>query len=121
VSNGGAPRLFARLGCVEGRRVLRLTVDDHYVIVGFADGGEQRLLMRFADAVREMEGQDGFLTHRSHWVSADSVVRAWRSGGRDIVELVDGSTVPVSRTYRATLESRGLLGPLAVQVPAVTE
>jgi hypothetical protein len=100
------PRLYARMEGAVGR-VMRLTVDDHYVIVVLDDGVRHRLLMRFADAVAEMDGQDGFLTHRSHWVSADAVRRAVRVSGRDAVELADGSVVPVSRTYRGQVEARG--------------
>jgi len=102
------PRLYARLSGARGK-ILRLTVDDHYVIATMEDGAQHRVLMRFADAVAEMEGQDGFLTHRSHWVSADAVVTAGRASGRDVVQLSDGSTVPVSRTYRRLLESRGII------------
>lgn len=103
-----APRLYARLEEPTGR-VLRLTVDDHYVIVVLDDGSRQRLLMRFGDAVAEMDGQDGFLTHRSHWVSAHAVRRGVRVSGRDALELADGSVVPVSRTYRGEIEARGYL------------
>lgn len=103
------PRLYERMELAEGRRVLRLTVDDHYVIATLDDGQEQRLLMRFSDAVREMDGQDGFLTHRSHWVSADAVVRAVRMGGRNGVETADGVVLPVSRTYWKQLEARGFV------------
>jgi hypothetical protein len=102
------PRLYERIGVAEGRRIMRLTVDDHYVIATFADGGEERVLMRFADAVREMDGQDGFCTHRSHWVSADAVVRTVKVSGRFAIETVDGTVLPVSRTYWSHVEARGL-------------
>ncbi len=110
------PRFYARLAEGAGR-VMRLTVDDHYVIALCDDGSEHRLLMRFADAVAEMEGQDGFFTHRSHWVSAHAGRRGVRIDGRDMLELVDGSLVPVSRTYRPVLDARGFAGtsaPMAV-------
>lgn len=120
VGQGGAvarrPRFYARLSEAAGR-VMRLTVDDHYVIAICDDGSEHRLLMRFADAVAEMEGQDGFYTHRSHWVSAHAGRRGVRIDGRDMLELADGSLVPVSRTYRPVLDARGFVGaaaPMAV-------
>lgn len=120
VMPGGAapqrPRFQARLAGATGR-VMRLTVDDHYVIAFCDDGTEHRVLMRFADAVAEMEGQDGFYTHRSHWVSAHAARRGMRMDGRDMLELVDGSLVPVSRTYRPVLDARGFAGatsPLVV-------
>jgi hypothetical protein len=110
------PRFYARLAGQSGR-VMRLTVDDHYVIALCDDGTEHRVLMRFADAVAEMEGQDGFHTHRSHWVSAHAARRGLRIDGRDMLELADGSLVPVSRTYRPLLDARGFVpatAPLAV-------
>jgi hypothetical protein len=110
------PRFYARLTGAGGR-VMRLTVDDHYVIALCDDGSEHRVLMRFADAVAEMEGQDGFYTHRSHWVSAHAARRGVRIDGRDMLELADGTLVPVSRTYRPTLDARGFVtatAPLAV-------
>jgi hypothetical protein len=108
VEVSAVPRLYERLEGAAGR-VLRLTVDDHYVIVVLDGGARHRLLMRFADAVAEMAGQDGFLTHRSHWVSVDAVLRAVRVSGRDALELADGSVVPVSRTYRGEVLARGYL------------
>ncbi len=110
------PRFYARLAGAGGR-VMRLTVDDHYVIALCDDGSEHRVLMRFADAVAEMEGQDGFYTHRSHWVSAHAARRGLRIDGRDMLELSDGTLVPVSRTYRPALDALGYVtatAPLAV-------
>jgi hypothetical protein len=120
MARAGRPRLYARCGDEAGR-IMRLTVDDHYVIAVFETGQQYRLLMRFADAVREMEGQDGFCTHRSHWVSAHAVLRAYRVRDRDLVELVDGTTLPVSRTYRDVLVSRGFLAPGNTPVQVVAE
>lgn len=74
-------RLYAWIGGDLGRRNQRLMVDNYCVIVALDDGSEKKLLWPFADAVREMDGQDGFLIHRSHWMLADPVACMSLSGG----------------------------------------
>jgi hypothetical protein len=117
----GRPRLLDRIGAPDGAHVQRLTVDDHYVIVFLNDGTRQKVLMRFADAVAEMEGQPGLLTHRSHWVSLDVVAGVCRETGREVVVLKDGGHVPLSRTYRGAFEERGFAAPAPARLGMTTE
>lgn len=91
-----------------GAQILRLTVEDHFVDVVTSEGTE-RLRMRFADAVAEMEPIVGHITHRSHWVSADSIDRAERKAGRWVLRLVNGDTVPVSRGCQPALIEAGII------------
>ncbi len=93
------PRLFDRFENPNVRRVIRVTVRDHYVDV-YTDLGVETLLMRFADAIAELEGQHGRQVHRSHWISCDAVRDLKRENGRMFLTLIDGSEVPVSRTYQ---------------------
>ena len=102
-------RLYQRLPEDSRGKVARLSVSDHYVEVYLDDGTCHRLLMRFADAVAEMDGAPGFCTHRSHWVAADQVVAAFREKQREFLRLRDGAAVPVSRTYRETVQAAGFL------------
>lgn len=102
-------RLLDRVDTAPDARVLRVSVDNHYVILHLQDGSRHRLLMRFADAIAELDGVDGFQTHRSHWVACGAIVRVLRVGGREIALMVDGETVPISRTCRNNLERRGFL------------
>lgn len=111
------PRLLDRIGAPAGAGLLRMTVDDHYVIIHLDDGSVHRLLMRFADAVAEASGIDGFLTHRSHWVAVQAVQGLERDAGREVVMLIDGSSVPVSRTFRSHLAAL-LSGPRDDGAPA---
>lgn len=104
------PRLLERLEGHEAGRVTRLSVNDHYVSVHLQCGAVVRLLMRFADAVTEMEGEPGLCTHRSHWVALGAIARVERRGGREVVILKDGAEVPVSRSYRPGLVDLGLIG-----------
>lgn len=102
------PRLLRRLDGVCTADILRLTVEDHYVEVVLLDRPSQRVLMRFADAVDEIEGLEGLFIHRSHWVVRAYVEGALIENGREMVQLVDGSRVPVSRTYRSNLAQAGV-------------
>ena len=103
------PRLYARLHGNNSARVIRLTVRDHYTEVFMSDGKSYRLLMRFADAVSEMDDADGFLTHRSHWVMRPEIKSAGRSGTREFLVLNDGAEIPISKTYRPCVVAAGFL------------
>ncbi|WP_084450642.1 LytTR family DNA-binding domain-containing protein [Gemmobacter nectariphilus] len=102
------PRLTLRLPEECRGPVLRISGRDHYVDVT-TTCGEASLLMRFSDALAELEGVDGMQVHRSHWVAADAVIGGGREGGRIFLRLTDGGQVPVSRTYMAEVEARGWL------------
>lgn len=103
-------RLFRRItGAAQGVSITRLTVNDHYVLVGLSDGSEQRLLMRLSDAIAEMDDEVGFITHRSHWVSQRHITGFTFDGRRELLELTTGIRVPVSRTYRPILVAAGVL------------
>lgn len=102
-------RLYARLSEGTQASIVRLTVNDHYVEVYLDDAQCQRILMRFSDAVNEMDGTPGFCTHRSHWVAAAHVLRSIRERNREFLLLSDGAKVPVSKTYRETVQAAGFL------------
>jgi hypothetical protein len=102
------PRFLRRLtGDVIPEQVLRLTVDDHYVEVYLSSGETQRVLIRFADAVNEMDGLEGMCVHRSHWVASQAIRAVEKCGGREFVVLSDDSRIPISRTYRPNLVEAG--------------
>lgn len=98
------PRLFARLAAKDAEEIYRISVRDHYVDV-FTDRGLETLLMRFSDALAELDGFPGHRVHRSHWVSDDAIRGYHKRNGRAFVVLHDGSEVPVSRGYRAEVET----------------
>lgn len=101
------PRLFQRLPEESGRRILRISVRDHYVEV-VTDRSSETLLMRFSDAIAEAEGIPGLQVHRSHWVAEDAVTGVDREKGRMFLTLVDGSRIPVSRGFRDAVEEAGI-------------
>ena len=99
--------LLARLSARSRAKLLHLHMQDHYVEVNTAAGSEL-LLLRFRDALREVEDVNGLQVHRSHWVARDAVAGVERrGGGRVILRLVNGSRVPVSRSFAPVLKSHG--------------
>ncbi len=97
-SKGAVPRFASRLGADGDCSVYHVTVDDHYLNIS-AENGEHRLLMRFSDALGELEELDGLRVHRSHWVSKCSVKKVVLNGPKMKLHLRNGSNVPVSKGY----------------------
>jgi hypothetical protein len=102
------PRLLERLPQSRWGNVIRLSSSDHYVEV-VTDKGVETLLMRFADALAELEGIDGTRVHRSHWVARQAVLGQSRENGRVFLDLIDGARVPVSRGYLDAAKQAGLV------------
>ncbi|MFN7164081.1 MAG: LytTR family DNA-binding domain-containing protein, partial [Hyphomonas sp.] len=71
--------------------------------------GEELILMRLADAVRELDGSGGLQVHRSWWVAAAAVRDVKRQGGKVSLVLPSGKEAPVSRTFMADARAAGLL------------
>ncbi|MBM56414.1 MAG: hypothetical protein CMF02_00135 [Hyphomonas sp.] len=81
--------------------------EDHYLRV-YTNLGEELILMRLADAVRELDGAAGVQVHRSWWVAKDGVRETRRDNGKLVLVLKNGTDVPVSRTYQAAAKDAGL-------------
>lgn len=106
---GPAPPILQRLDGVRPEQIARLSVEDHYVHVHLECGGSKRLLMRFSDALSELDGLDGVRTHRSHWVARPAVTGVERQKGRTFLVTRDAARVPVSRGFLDDVASSGLL------------
>ncbi len=102
------PRLARRLPTSATLPILRISSDDHLIDVVTADA-RYRLRLRLGDAVNEMDGVDGFYTHRSHWIARAAVAGVDKSNGKVLLRLSNGDTVPVSRKYQPKLEDLGVL------------
>ena len=100
------PALLARLSAGARADILHLRMQDHYVEVHTATGMEL-LLLRFRDAMHEVEGIDGLQVHRSHWVARAAVARVERRRAGVVLHLVNGSEVPVSRSFAPTVRAKG--------------
>lgn len=85
-----------------------ISSEDHYLRV-HTNLGEELILMRLADAVRELTGADGLQVHRSWWVAKTGVTDEKKVDGRSLLVLPNGTEVPVSRSYRTRAKDAGLI------------
>ena len=71
--------------------------------------GEEMILMRLADAIREVGVTPGAQVHRSHWAAFDQVAAVTRDGDRAVLQMTIGGDIPVSRRHIPTIKEAGLL------------
>ena len=102
------PDLLERLPLAKRGPLVSLSVEDHYVRIRTLRG-EEMVLMRLADAVRETRGTAGLQVHRSHWVALDQVRGAARRGDGAVLTMSTGPDIPVSRANVAAVREAGLL------------
>ncbi|QBX99519.1 LytTR family transcriptional regulator [Rhodophyticola sp. CCM32] len=100
--------LLDRLPLEKRGRLVALCVEDHYVRVRTTKG-EEMLLMRLSDAIREAGPVEGIQVHRSHWVALAAVKAGRRDGDRAILTMSHGADIPVSRSRLAEARAAGLL------------
>ncbi len=103
-----APALFDRLPLDKRGPLLALSSEDHYTRIRTGKG-EEMVLIRLADAMREAAPTAGLQVHRSHWVALSAVTAARRDGDRAILTLSDGTEIPVSRANIPAIREAGLL------------
>ena len=101
------PRLLKRVPRLIDAQVIRITSQGHFVEI-VTDAGTERIRMRLSDAVDEMDNVPGHLVHRCHWVAEEAIAGSETVAGKAQLRLMNGDTVPVSRTYRGTLEEAGV-------------
>ena len=102
------PIFLRRLPVDLGKNIISLEAQDHYVNVTTGKGSIL-VLIRLTDAIEELEGLEGLeglRIHRSHWVANTAITRTLRKNGKLLVELTNGTTLPVSRTYANDLKER---------------
>ena len=102
------PPLLDRLPFDKRGPLVALSVEDHYVRVQTTVGDEM-LLMRLADAIREVGETTGAQVHRSHWAAFDQVAKVSRQSDRAVLHMKTGIDVPVSRANVPKLKEAGLL------------
>lgn len=103
------PGFLERLpGKYRGAALYAVSSEDHYLRI-HTDRGEELILMRLSDAMRELDGADGLQTHRSWWVARDGVADVAREEGRQKLVLKSGASAPVSRSFAKTVREAGFL------------
>ena len=103
--NGFLQRLPVKFHTAE---LYAISSEDHYLRV-HTNLGEELILMRLADAVRELDGAEGLRVHRSWWVAKSGVTDEKRVDGRSLLILPNGTEVPVSRSFRSDAKAAGLI------------
>ena len=101
------PALFDRLPPKLRRaEIYAIVSEDHYVRVYTSDGDEM-ILMRLSDAVKETSPLPGLTPHRSWWVAEAGVERVKRKDGKTSLTLKNGVTAPVSRNGTKAVKEAG--------------
>lgn len=90
-----------------GAELWAVSSEDHYLRI-HTDRGEELILMRLADAMRELKGAEGLQTHRSWWVAKGGVADTKRENGKLVLVLRSGKEAPVSRTFQPEVRKAGL-------------
>jgi chromate transport protein ChrA len=101
------PAILERLPHPQRGQLSHISVSDHYVDV-VTDKGTTLVLMRLSDAMREAAPIKGVQIHRSHWVALDAVAKVIRSEGRPMVEMRNGTRLPISRGFIEQAKAVGL-------------
>lgn len=102
------PPILDRVPLHRRGELVALSVEDHYVRIR-TDRGEELVLMRLGDAIREAAGVPGLQVHRSHWVALGQVAEARREGDRAMLTMRHGGDIPVSRANVPAIREAGLL------------
>lgn len=107
-ASASLPPILERLPLDKRGALVALSVEDHYVRV-HTTKGEELLLMRLSDAMREVGPTQGDQVHRSHWAAFGQVTAARREGDRAILTMRGGAELPVSRANVPKIKEAGLL------------
>ena len=101
------PALYERLAPkLRQAEIYAIASEDHYVRV-YTSAGEEMILMRLSDAVKETKPLPGLTPHRSWWVAEAGVERVNRKDGKMSLTLKDGITAPVSRNGSKAVKEAG--------------
>lgn len=105
--HGGRPAFMAKIHASAQGQVHALSAEQHYLRV-HTDCGEALILYRLSDAMREL-GTLGLQVHRSHWVAAGAVCAVVGPKSAPRLQLASGLEIPVSRSFRQSVEMAGFL------------
>ncbi|WP_419901357.1 LytTR family DNA-binding domain-containing protein [Kiloniella sp.] len=95
---------MSRVQKLYGAEIWAVSAEQHYILVQ-TDKGEELVLYRFSDAVRDLARTTGMQVHRSHWVSLKGIQDLKREGSAYELMLKSGKKIPVSRSYKKDVEA----------------
>ena len=106
-ADASAPAIIDRLPArLRSSDIYAVSAEDHYLRV-HTSAGEELILMRLSDAIRELNGIEGLQTHRSWWVARNGLADSQRENGKLVLKLKSGAEAPVSRTYQKSVRDAG--------------
>ncbi|MEZ5937859.1 MAG: LytTR family DNA-binding domain-containing protein [Hyphomonadaceae bacterium] len=106
-SGDGSSRFMERLPMrLRSADLYAIQSEDHYLRV-HTSGGDELILMRLSDAIRELSGVEGLQTHRSWWVARAGVAEVVRAAGKVSLKLKSNVEAPVSRSYASDVKAAG--------------
>jgi len=94
--SGLSAKFENRLTKYQTAQLWAISAQDHYLHVQ-TDQGSELILMRFSDALAELDGRDGVQIHRSHWVARGGVAK----NNSTSVTLHNAVEFPISRSNSA--------------------
>lgn len=101
------PALYARLPMhLRSGEIYALSAEDHYVRI-ITSNGDDMILMRLSDAIKEVSPLSGVSPHRSWWVAAAGVEKLLKANGKTEIVLKSGQSVPVSRNGKKATQEAG--------------
>jgi hypothetical protein len=101
-------RFLNRLPKEIGTNLICLNMEDHYVRA-YTSRGNALVLMRFGDALAELEDYPGQQTHRSWWVAYSAISHTKRDKRRYLAHLENNMDVPVSQTFTSQMKKAGFI------------
>lgn len=106
-SQSARPALSDRLAMrLRDADIFALCAEDHYVRV-ITSKGEELVLMRLLDAIKEVSPTIGLSPHRSWWVAENGVEKLKKKDGKTEIKLKSGQSTPISRNGMKTVKDAG--------------
>ena len=101
------PALIERLKPhLRNAEIYAITSEDHYVRV-MTSKGDDLILMRLSDAIKEISPLRGLSPHRSWWVAENGVKQVKKSDSKISLLLNNDSIAPVSRNAAKSVREAG--------------
>lgn len=96
-------QFFSRLPKVIGQDIVSISSDLHYLNVTTTLG--HSLILGSLSHIAEAFEDEGFLVHRSHWVSKHHVLKVYIAGKTAYCDMSNHTQIPISRSNRKLVKS----------------
>lgn len=77
--------------------IVLMKSDDHYVELRYNNGESETFYGKLTELVKQTKEEWGVSPHRSYWVNRESIKSLRSLNGKKVLELTDGTTVPIAR------------------------